>query len=129
MELHSSPHRHEPLPANQVLSEQYKQLKALDGIEAALINRSAQVILNCPVDIQAYYEEIGSLEGLKAPGIGPKIKSDLLTILDTGIEQALKNKKRSQVSGDTVGYSTNPELDLRKLQLNIQRDQRRVKED
>jgi hypothetical protein len=129
MEIHSNTHRHEPLPGNQALSEQYKQLKALDRIELALINRSALVILNCPVDIQAHYEENGSLEGLKSTGLGKQIKTDLLTILDTGIEQALKNKDRAQVSGDSVGYATPAELDLRNMRLNIQRDQRRLKED
>lgn len=129
MEIHSNTHRHEPLPGNQALSEQYKQFKALDRIEPALIQRSSQVILNCPIDIQAYYEENGSLEGLKAPGIGPKIKSDLLMILNAGITSALENKAKAQVSGDTVDYSNAPELDLRNLRLNIQRDQRRLTED
>jgi hypothetical protein len=87
------------------------------------------VVLNCPVDIKAYYEENGLLEGLKAPLLGVKIKTDLLTILDFGIEQALKNKNRAQVSGDSVGYATPAELDLRNVRLNIQRDQRRLKED
>jgi hypothetical protein len=129
MEIHSNTHRHEPLPGNQALGEQYKQFKALERIEQALINRSAQVILTCPVDIQAYYKENGSLEGLKAPGLGKKIKTDLLTILGTGIERALKNKNMAQVSGDSVGYAAPQALDLRNLQLNIQRDQRRLKED
>jgi hypothetical protein len=128
MQIHESSHRPEPLPANEQLSEEYRQFKALDRmIEPSIIHRSAQAIRNCPVDIRAYYAEHGSLDDLPARGIGAGIKTDLLLILDSGIDTAIACKKRARAQGAT--NTSDRDIDLRKFKINLERDERRLNEE
>jgi hypothetical protein len=126
MEFQQTTNRHEPLPANQQLSEEYRQFKTLDRVEPALINRSAQAISSCQIDIRQHFAQHGSLENLRAIGIGKRVKTDLSIILDSGIEKAVECRKRAHDAGTTDAPQA--DMDLRSFHLGLERERRRLTE-
>ncbi len=126
MELQETASRREPLPGNQQLSEEYKRFKTLGGFEPPLIHRWAEVIRNCPIDIREYFAEHRSLENLRGVRIGKGIKTDLLIILDSGIDKALECKQRANDAGPI--NAPEPGADLRNFQLGLERERRRLTE-
>jgi hypothetical protein len=121
------PHPEEIRAANTELSQQYALFKEVDGIEPALVNHNARTISNCDVDIRKYFEENGSLDGLKCLGIGKKIKSDLTTVLKNGVEKARADKERAREVGTDVNNAV--DIDLRNFQITLKREERRLAEE
>jgi hypothetical protein len=113
--------------SNQELSQQYARFKEADGIEQSLINHSARTISNCEVDIRAYFEENGSLDGLNCNGIAKRIKNDLTTVLRNGAEKAIADKERARNMGSDANSTV--EIDLRKAQMTLRREERRLAEE